>query len=387
MPISLNASEEVSGNGKDVRVLDVDLGARSYNILIGASLLDDLAAHLSFDPKGRTLFVLTDENVANFAGEKIYQSLLSVGAESVNLLALPAGEATKSVASFERTMAWMLDNGVNRDSVLFAVGGGVIGDLGGFAAASVMRGIEFIQVPTSLLAQVDSSVGGKTGINMPQGKNLVGAFHQPQRVFCDLSALKTLPQREMRAGYAEIVKYGLINDAAFFEWLEQNGNDICATDLDKCAEAVAQSCNKKADVVAADEREQGQRALLNLGHTFGHTIEAAAQYDGRVLHGEAVAIGMVLAFRLSCKMGLCTQDDVDRVQAHLSNVGLPTDIHMIAPPIKASADDLLALMKKDKKIRDGKNTFILARGIGQSFVTDDVKTEDVRAIIQDSMTV
>lgn len=385
MPISANVSETIKPDGQNMRTLALDLGARSYDICIGAGLIGDVAALAPRDLAGRRLFVLTDEHVADIAAQAVCESLKGTDAHSVEMLALPAGEATKSMAQFEAVAGWMLDHGVDRHSILFAVGGGVIGDLGGFAAASIMRGIDFVQMPTSLLAQVDSSVGGKTGINMPQGKNLVGAFHQPIRVICDLDVLKSLPSRESRAGYAEIVKYALINDYAFFEWLEKHGDDVCAADTECCAYAVETSCRKKAEIVAADEREKGQRALLNFGHTFGHAIEAAAGYDGRVLHGEAVAIGMMMAFRLSHKMDLCSAGDVARVEAHLKAVGLPTEIRDIAPRIDDSAADLVEHMQKDKKVDKGVSHFILTRGIGQAFVTSDVDIEDVEGVISSSL--
>ncbi len=393
MPFSLNVSNvmkksETISTPTKTRTLNVDLGDRSYDISIGTGLIDDVVRLVPRDLTGRRLFILTDKNLEKRAGAQIYKALQDgSSAESVEMLTLPAGEATKSMANFERVTAWMLEHGVDRHSILFAVGGGVIGDLGGFAAASVMRGIDFVQVPTSLLAQVDSSVGGKTGINMPQGKNLVGAFHQPLCVICDLDVLKTLPPRELRAGYAEIVKYGLINDVEFFEWLEANGDKVCAADTESCAYAVETSCRKKADIVAADERERGLRALLNLGHTFGHAIEAAAKYDGRLLHGEAVAIGMALAFRMSQDMYFCKPEEADRVVKHLAAHGLPTDIGMIKPRLKVTADELVANMTKDKKIEKGKNTFILVHGIGQAFLTSDVSLEDARAIMMDSLNV
>ena len=300
-------------------------------------------------------------------------------------LCLPPGEQTKSFAALERVISWMLDHGVNRDSLLLTVGGGVIGDLGGFAAASVMRGIDFVQVPTTLLAQVDSSVGGKTGINVPQGKNLVGAFHQPISVICDIETLSTLPRRELLAGYAEVVKYGLINDPEFFIWLEKEGSNISELDAESLVQAIEISCRKKADIVGADEKEKGVRALLNLGHTFGHALEAAAGYDGRLLHGEAVAIGMVLAFRLSQRLGLCPEADADRVEAHLDAVGLPTKISMIFPALGDTVETLMNYMSLDKKSSMGRLTYIVAGGIGKAHMSRDINPADVAAIIQHSM--
>ncbi len=368
----------------ETETVPISLGERSYTIHIRRGLLPAIGDYVPFDMTGRALFVLTDENVSVPWGGQVYEALKACGPHSVQLLALPTGEQTKSFNNLERVIAWLLDHGVERGSVLFAVGGGVIGDLGGFAAATVLRGIHYVQVPTSLLAQVDSSVGGKTGINAPQGKNLVGAFYQPQSVVCDLAALDTLPRREVLAGYAEIVKYGLIGDAEFFLWLEQNGEKVCALDPAALAKAVAVSCRKKAEIVAADEREHGQRALLNLGHTFGHALEAAAGYDGRLLHGEAVAIGMVLAFRLSHRAGLCRESDADRVEAHLAAVGLPTRISMIFPPLDVDAQTLAGLMKTDKKMEQGRLRFIVVNGIGKAHVSADIDPQDVLAVLEHS---
>ena len=273
----------------------------------------------------------------------------------------------------------------SRDSIVVAVGGGVIGDLTGYAASSVLRGVSYVQVPTSLLAQVDSSVGGKTGINTKQGKNLVGAFYQPDAVIADIETLSTLPKRELLAGYAEVVKYGLIGDAGFFEWLEEHGKDIAALDSEALSYAIETSAKAKADVVIADEKEQGRRALLNLGHTFGHALEAAAGYDGRLLHGEAVSMGMVMAFDLSSRIGLCSRQDYERVEQHLISVGLPTRASFINPAIKANADQLLDIMGNDKKVKQGKINFILVKRIGEAFVTADVPLEVVRSVLNDSL--
>ncbi|HTK83746.1 MAG TPA: 3-dehydroquinate synthase [Patescibacteria group bacterium] len=362
----------------------VGLGKRSYTINIGRGLLNHAGELLPFDAKGRLMFVLADENVSEYANT-VCASLKARGARACHVLTLPAGEKSKSMAELERVLAWMLDNGVDRQSVLIAIGGGVIGDLGGFASAIVLRGIPFIQIPTTLLAQVDSSVGGKTGINMPQGKNMVGSFHQPVAVITDLEVLETLPRRELLAGYAEIVKYGLINDPEFFIWLEKDGGKVTALDTAAIARAVATSCRKKAEIVAADETEQGQRALLNLGHTFGHALEAAAGYDGRLLHGEAVAIGMALAFQLSSRLGHCSQDDADRVKKHLSQTGLPVSIGMIQPKLAANDSELLNYMLHDKKAAGGRAVFILARGIGKSYIDKNVDMKDVQQVVLHSM--
>ena len=365
--------------------LNVSLAAQSYKIVIGQGLIRDISRVVPLDLKGRSLFVLTDENVVNPYGMTVYEGLKSCGARNLQMLAVPAGESSKSMPILERVLSWMLSHDADRQSVLFVVGGGVIGDLGGLAAALVMRGMHFVQVPTTLLAQVDSSVGGKTAINMEQGKNMVGAFYQPIAVVCDLDVLKTLPRREFLSGYAEIVKYGLIDDPDFFIWLEKNGADVCAGRPEALSHAIATACGKKARIVEADEREQGVRALLNLGHTFGHALEAAAGYDGRLLHGEAVAIGMVLAFQLSRRMGICPENDVARVIACLSAVGLPTRVSMILPSLRSGVDEIINFMRHDKKASGGRMIFILARGIGRSFVSTDVVVNDVEATVIQSI--
>ncbi len=362
-----------------------DASSGTYNIHIGRELLGDFVSFIPFDLKGRSLFVLTDENTTNPYGMSVYQTLKSSGAHSVQILTLPAGEQTKSMAALEQVLSWLLDHGVGRDSVLFTVGGGVIGDLGGFAAAVILRGISFVQIPTTLLAQVDSAVGGKTGLDMAQGKNLVGAFHQPVSVVCDMDVLETLPRRELLSGYAEIVKYALIDDPAFFVWLEKNGQGVCEREPEALARAIELSCRKKAEIVEADEKEQNVRALLNLGHTFAHALEAAAAYDGRLLHGEAVAIGMVLAFRLSVCEGHCPEEDAKRVEVHLAAMGLPTAIHMIFPPLDCDAVTLMALMKRDKKVEKGQNHFVVLRGIGKAYISADVDWDIVEQVITDSM--
>lgn len=356
---------------------------RAYDIHIGKGLIEKISDLIPMDLKGRQVFVLYDQNTYPYV-QVIEEALANDGVES-KIYGEKGGEPTKSYDGYYRVMNWLLENGVNRQSVLIAVGGGVIGDLGGFAAATVMRGIPFVQVPTTLLAQVDSSVGGKTGINTAQGKNLVGAFYQPKTVICDIGTLGTLPERELKSGYAEIVKYGLINDLDFFEWLEENGEKVLALDEEALSYAIHKSCAAKAAVVAADEKEVGQRALLNLGHTFGHSLEAAANYDGRLLHGEAVSIGMVMAFDLSAKMGICAQEEPARVEAHLKLCGLKTRVSDISPSLKQSADDLWDNMTRDKKAADGKIGFIVARGIGQSFQTFDVDEQQVKFILKEGL--
>ncbi|MCD8562501.1 MAG: 3-dehydroquinate synthase [Alphaproteobacteria bacterium] len=366
------------------RIVSIALGERSYDIYIGSGLIDRIAGLLPMDVPGGSFFILSDENVKAYAG-KVQTLLKEAGARVCEILILPPGEQTKSFTQFEKVCRWMLSHGVDRKSTLIAVGGGVIGDLGGFAAASVMRGINFVQVPTSLLAQVDSSVGGKTGINVPEGKNLVGAFYQPRVVVADLDPLQTLPRREILAGYAEIAKYGLLGDFAFFQWLEDQGRAVCDLGPEALAHAIEKSVQAKAAIVAADEREQGRRALLNLGHTFGHALESAAGYDGRLLHGEAVAIGMVMAFDLSARMGLCKADDLIRMEEHLISVGLPTRASFIEPALKTTPAALLEIMRRDKKAEKGEITFVLADGIGQAFTSRDAKDEQVLAVLQDSL--
>ena len=296
-------------------------------------------------------------------------------------ITVPAGEASKSFQYLEQVTGQLLDAGIERGDLVIALGGGVVGDLAGFAAGVLRRGVHFVQIPTSLLAQVDSSVGGKTGINTGHGKNLIGMFHQPSLVIADIAVLKTLPAREMRAGYAEIVKYGLISDAPFFAWLERQGQALLAGDNAILVKAITVCCQAKADIVAADEREQGVRALLNLGHTFGHALEAAAGYDGRLVHGEGVAIGMVLAAGLSVDLGHCPLEDLVRIEAHLAASGLPTKIADI-PGAMPPADVLVDLMAQDKKVQNGQLTFILLKGIGKAFSTQDVPTDRLHEFLE-----
>ncbi len=363
--------------------LPLDLGDRSYTIHIGAGLLARAPDLIPMDLSKSAVFILADKNVAPHL--KTLRGALDGRARAIHVLEIDAGETAKSWRVLEQVVGWMLDHHMDRHAVLVALGGGVIGDLGGFAASVAMRGIPYIQIPTTLLAQVDSSVGGKTGINTEQGKNLVGAFYQPRAVICDLSVLQTLPERERKAGYAEIVKYGLINDPDFFEWLEANGKKVLALDTDAVTYAVRTSCAAKAAIVGKDERESGMRALLNLGHTFGHALEAAAGYDGRLLHGEGVSIGMTLAHRLCVRMGLCSGQDATRIENHFKNLGLKTDVRDIVPHLSQSAEEIADLMKHDKKIAAGTITFILTRGIGKAFTSPDVKMDDVVSVIRDSM--
>ncbi len=367
------------------QTVNVELGDRSYDVEIGPDLLaksGEFIAPLLHRPK---VAVLTDENVAALHLDGLRDGLQSAGI-SMSALALPAGEATKSWPHFERAVEWLLAEKIERRDVVVALGGGVIGDLAGFAAAVLRRGVRFVQIPTSLLAQVDSSVGGKTGINAPQGKNLIGAFHQPSLVLADTSVLGTMTQRDFLSGYGEVVKYGLLGDAAFFEWLETNGPSVSSGDMQSRVHAVTRSVQMKADIVARDETEQGDRALLNLGHTFCHALEAATGYSDRLLHGEGVAIGCALAFELSSRLGLCSQEDPSRVRAHLQAMGMKTDLADI-PGELPRAEALVDLMAQDKKVIDGQLRFILARGIGQAFVTSDVPRDAVLSVLEDALSI
>lgn len=361
----------------------VELGERSYDVVIGPGLLTEAGERIAPLLTRKRVAVLTDENVAALHLDALRAGLNKAGIDMVSL-ALPAGEATKSWPHFSRAVEWLLDQKIERNDIVIAFGGGVIGDLGGFAASVLRRGVRFVQIPTSLLAQVDSSVGGKTGINAPQGKNLIGAFHQPSLVLADTAALGTLTARDFLAGYGEVVKYGMLGDLGFFEWLEQNGPALAAGDLAARVEAVTRSVQAKADIVARDEKEQGDRALLNLGHTFGHALEAATGYSDRLLHGEGVAIGCALAFELSARMGFCAQEDPSRVRAHLRDMGMKTDLADIAGDLP-DADGLLNLMAQDKKVVAGTLHFILVRSIGAAFVTSDVPHDVVRDVLKDAL--
>ena len=358
--------------------IDVRLGERSYRIHVGANLLAQAGPRLKPFARG-TVAVVTDRNVANDHLTPLCESLEAHGIEPKTIVLEP-GEGTKSFEGLEALCSALLEAGIERGGLIVALGGGVIGDLTGFAAGVLKRGVDFAQVPTTLLAQVDSSVGGKTAINTREGKNLVGIFHQPRIVIADTATLMTLPLRELRAGYAEVVKYGALGDEVFFKWLETHGAAALRGEPDKLEYIVAHSCRMKADIVARDERETGERALLNLGHTFGHALEAATGYSDRLLHGEGVAIGMVLAFKLSAKLGLASAGDADRIGRHLRASGLPASIADIAGP-RPPADMLLEHMMHDKKAKAGKLVFVLARGIGKAFTTGDVPLEIVREVL------
>jgi 3-dehydroquinate synthase len=364
-------------------IVPVALGERSYEVRIGPGLIARAGAELAPLLARPRVAVLTDETVAGLHLDTLRAGLEEAGI-AMSVLALPAGEATKGWPQFSRAVDWLLSEKIERRDIVAALGGGVIGDLGGFAAAVLRRGVRFVQIPTTLLAQVDSSVGGKTGINSVHGKNLIGAFHQPSLVLADTGALDTLPPRDLLAGYGEVVKYGLLGDPAFFEWLETSGPAIAAGDAAARIAAVRRSVEMKAEIVARDETEQGERALLNLGHTFCHALEAATGYSDRLLHGEGVAIGCALAFELSARLGLCAQEDPSRVRAHLSAMGMKTDLADIPGPLP-DAEGLLALMAQDKKVVDGRLRFILARGIGAAFVADDVPGEVVTGVLRDAL--
>jgi 3-dehydroquinate synthase len=363
------------------RCVRVDLGDRSYDILIGPGLIARAGAEIAARrPKVRCA-VITDSNVAAVHLDALVASLEKAGIEARPLVLEP-GEKTKCFDELIRVCDHILGARLERGDVVLALGGGVIGDLAGFAAGIVRRGMRFVQVPTSLLAQVDSSVGGKTGINSPHGKNLIGVFHQPDLVLADTDVLDSLPLREFRAGYAEMAKYGLIDRPEFFAWLETNWREVFSGGEARI-HAIATSCQAKADVVAADERESGARALLNLGHTFGHALEAATGYDGRrLVHGEGVAIGMVLAHQFSARMNLASPDDAHRVEAHLKQVGLPTRLSDIEGGLPGT-DILMTHIAQDKKVRRGALTFILTRGVGQSFIADNVPQDEVFRFLED----
>lgn len=358
------------------RTVPVPLEGRAYDVLIGPGLLAQ-AGRIIAQRLGEARYgIVTDENVARYHLATLEKSLNAEG-RLLGSVVLPAGEATKCYGQLAPLTEKLLSMGLERGDLVIAFGGGVIGDLAGFAASILRRGVRFVQIPTSLLAQVDSSVGGKTGLNTPQGKNLIGTFHQPSLVLADTDVLSTLPAREMRAGYAEVAKYGLIWDKRFFSWLEESWRSVFGNDVSALTHAIETSVQSKSDVVVRDEKEAGDRALLNLGHTFGHALEAWTGYSDRLLHGEGVAIGICLAYRFSETQGLCPKGTAARVAKHFKDVGLPTEISDI-PGGRADADELMRLMAQDKKVRQGRLTFILVRDIGEAFVTRDVDPGAVR---------
>lgn len=360
--------------------VDVALAGRSYTIHIARGLLARIGETIKPVLRGRHLVIITDRSVAKLHLDTVQTSLRAAGLDVAEPIIIEPGEQTKSLASFETIIEALLDRAMDRQASILALGGGVVGDLAGFAAATVLRGVDFIQVPTTLLAQVDSSVGGKTGVNSRRGKNLIGAFHQPRAVIIDPDVLQTLPKREILAGYAEIIKYGLIDDENFYRWCLGNGAALVAGDDTVRETAIAKSCNAKARIVASDETETGARALLNFGHTFGHALEAEAGYGAGLLHGEAVAVGMVLACRFSAMMGLCAPALADELAHHLRSLGLPASISD-TPCAAVSAEKLLAHMQHDKKVQNGKLTFILVKGAGQAFIARGIEAADVLPVL------
>jgi 3-dehydroquinate synthase len=367
----------------DPITVDVALGDRAYDIVIGRDVLQTLGARVAALRPGVRTAIVTDRTVAKHWLEQAQASLAAAGIPTSHVV-VEQGEASKTYAGLEKVSEALIAAKIERNDLVIALGGGVVGDLAGFAAAILRRGVDFVQVPTSLLAQVDSSVGGKTGINSPQGKNLLGAFHQPVLVIADTSVLDTLSPRQFRSGYAEIAKYGVLGDEAFFAWLETNHAGIFSGNASR-EHAIATSCRAKAAIVSRDERETGERALLNLGHTFGHALEAATGFSDRLFHGEGVAIGMVLAAAFSVQLGMISQADAARVERHLSSVGLPTRLQDIAGFTQeglADADALMALMAQDKKVKRGKLTFILLEAVGRAVIANDVEPELVRDFLK-----
>jgi 3-dehydroquinate synthase len=366
-----------------IEKLRVELGERGYDILVGPGLIGRAGAEILPLLRRRQVVIVTDETVARHHLTPLRASLAEHGIAE-RAVVLPPGEGTKDLAHFGRLVDDILADGVERGTMLVALGGGVVGDIAGFAAATLLRGIDFVQIPTTLLAQVDSSVGGKTAINTAAGKNLLGAFYQPRLVLADTASLATLPRREVRAGYGEIVKYGLIRDAEFFHSLEAEGQAVCDLEPRALTRAVMVSCRMKAAIVAADERETGDdRALLNFGHTFGHALEAETGFGDRLLHGEAVALGMVMAFDFAVRLGLASGQDAHRLRRHLAAAGLPIELSAIGLSGNA-ADRLLAHMGKDKKVRDGAITLILPRRIGEVFVMRDAPIDRLRSFLAES---
>ena len=368
-----------------MQTLNVALDERSYPIHIGAGLLSDGLKDLIGPLRGTRIALFTNPTVEALYAEKVLEALPHF---DIDTFRMKDGEDHKNLSTYAEAMDFLMSRRFNRTACLIALGGGVVGDLAGFAASVLRRGVGVIQVPTTLVAQVDSAVGGKTGIDTRHGKNLVGTFHQPSLVLADTGALATLARRDLLAGYAEVVKYGLLGDAEFFDWLEDHGAEVRKGGSEARRRAVVTSCATKARIVASDEFETGERALLNLGHTFGHAIEAEAGFDGRVVHGEAVAVGMVMAFELSARLGLCLPGDAERVRRHLQAVGLPTTVAQAlganaAPDIEAEV--LIGHMAQDKKVRDGKITFVLVRAIGDAFLSRDVPADALGAVITDSL--
>ena len=369
----------MTSNAKPISIR-VELADRAYDIFIGENLLSNASTYLAPVLARPRIVIITDKTVSSLHLAPLRASLDGAGIQNEVIVVSP-GEATKNFTQLQGVLNRLLDLRVERKDTILALGGGVVGDLAGFAAAILHRGVNFVQVPTTLLAQVDSSVGGKTAINAAQGKNLIGAFYQPKMVLSDVATLDSLPTRELRAGYGEVVKYGLIDDFPFFEWLEEHGSDVLSGNRAALCHAIAVSCRSKAAIVARDEREGGDRALLNLGHTFAHALEAESGYDGRLLHGEAVDIGSHMAFALSSELGLCPRQETDRLQRHLISTGLPATVDQIE--LKGLTPEIIMQhMRQDKKVTDGRLTFILARGIGRAFIKNNVAEDAVKRMIK-----
>ena len=364
--------------------LRINLRENSYDIIIEHGLLSELGALISKKFGKPKTFIVTDSNIAAHWLKQTIESLSAQGM-SPKVLEVPVGERTKSFINLEKIIDQLLESKVDRDSVLIALGGGVIGDLAGFAGAVTLRGIKVIQVPTTLLSQVDSSVGGKTGVNVRQGKNLVGSFHQPSLVAIDTQVLQTLPSRQLFAGYAEVLKYGLIKDRSFFDWLELNGKKVLEGDKLAQQFAIFTSCRIKAEIVEADEKEKNLRAILNFGHTFGHALEAEAGYDGNLLHGEAVSIGMVLAIELSKSLGYLSGQDAGRAVEYIRNIGLPTNINSVEGSTSWHPDGIIQHMQHDKKVSNGQLRFVLIKSIGEAYLTADVERNDIYRVIEKSL--
>ena len=365
-----------------IEKLRVELGERAYEILVGGGLIAHAGREMLPLLRRRQAIIVSDEAVAGHYLAALRDSLTEAGIAHHAVL-LPPGEETKDLTHFGKLVDEILAIGIERGTMLIALGGGVVGDVTGFAAATLLRGIDFVQIPTTLLAQVDSSVGGKTGINTRLGKNLIGAFYQPRLVLADTGTLSSLPRRELLAGYAEIVKYGLIRDVEFFAWLEAEGRSVCDLMPGALRRAVMTSCAMKADIVAGDEREEGDRALLNFGHTFGHALETETGFSSRLLHGEAVALGMVLAFDFAARLGLVAGDEARRARHHLEERGLPTQMAAIGLA-GTPADRLIVHMSKDKKVRDGRIALILPRRIGEVFVMKDAPLDQLHDFLTET---
>lgn len=385
-PPSKESSASAGGIAPETRTVPITFpesgGAKGYDIVIGAGVLASVGELIRARLGTRRCMVVTDSNVKPLYLQRLEALMATSGHTCLPAAVVPAGEASKNYGQLQKILDHALLNGADRKTLVVALGGGVVGDLAGLAASLALRGLDIVQVPTSLLAQVDSSVGGKTGIDTDAGKNTVGTFYQPKLVVADVTLLDSLPPREMRAGYAEIVKYGVIQDKAFFNWCCAHGAQLLQGDRPSQIHAVEKSCQYKADIVAKDEREQGLRALLNMGHTFGHALEAVVGYDtNRLIHGEAVAIGMVMALELSARMGLCPASEADILRDHLQAIGLPA----LPPSGNIPVDKLMGMMAMDKKAQAGKLTLILARGIGKSFAQATVDANEVRAVWEETL--